>query len=177
MRSVNLEGIVLARKDFGEADSLVIIFTREKGKIKTLAKGARKIVSKKGGLINTFSRIKFRLERTKSIDLLLEPEMLESFSDWYKDLKKVSVAYHFVEVVDCLTREYQESEEIYKLLQTSLEDLKNEKSLREKIEEFDLELLSLLGFGNKKDVDPIFYIEELCNKRLGSLRVGKKILS
>ena len=41
-RTFRLEAIVLKRSDFGEADRLLTLFSREQGKLRAIAKGARK---------------------------------------------------------------------------------------------------------------------------------------
>jgi DNA repair protein RecO (recombination protein O) len=41
-RVYRTEAIVLRRSDFGEADRLLTVFTPERGKLRLIAKGARK---------------------------------------------------------------------------------------------------------------------------------------
>ncbi len=48
-RTFRTEAIVLRRKDFGEADRILTLFTPELGKIRALAKGIRKPASRKAG--------------------------------------------------------------------------------------------------------------------------------
>ena len=53
-RLYNVNAIILRRADFGEADRMVTIFTPDRGKLKLLAKGARKTNSRKAGHIELF---------------------------------------------------------------------------------------------------------------------------
>ena len=55
-RTFRSEAIVLKRTDFGEADRLLTLYSREKGKIKAIAKGARKPQSRKTGHVELFMR-------------------------------------------------------------------------------------------------------------------------
>lgn len=53
----NVEALVFSRRSVGEADRLVTLFTREKGLIRVMAKGVRKIPSKRGGHLESFTRV------------------------------------------------------------------------------------------------------------------------
>ena len=46
MKQVVTKAIVLARTNYGEADRIVSVLTADKGKVRLLAKGVRKIKSK-----------------------------------------------------------------------------------------------------------------------------------
>ena len=43
MRSYRIEGIIIKRRDFGETDRILTVFTKTQGKISVIAKGVRKI--------------------------------------------------------------------------------------------------------------------------------------
>jgi DNA repair protein RecO (recombination protein O) len=58
-RTIRAEAVVLRRIDFGEADRLLTLYTREFGKLKAIAKGARKPQSRKTGHVELFMRSKF----------------------------------------------------------------------------------------------------------------------
>ena len=55
-RVFRTEAIVLRRRDFGEADRLLTLYTPERGKISALAKGARKPTSRKAGHVELYTR-------------------------------------------------------------------------------------------------------------------------
>ena len=46
-RSYRAEAIVLKHHDWGEADRILTVFTREHGKLRVIAKGVRKIRSRR----------------------------------------------------------------------------------------------------------------------------------
>ncbi|MBE2222398.1 MAG: DNA repair protein RecO, partial [Anaerolineae bacterium] len=60
-RTLRTEAIVLKRHNFGEADRLLTLYTREFGKMKAIAKGARKPQSRKTGHVELFMRSQFLL--------------------------------------------------------------------------------------------------------------------
>ncbi|HVN15979.1 MAG TPA: DNA repair protein RecO, partial [Anaerolineales bacterium] len=60
-RSFRMEAIVLRHGDWGEADRLLTLYTREQGKVRAIAKGARKLTSRKAGHLEPFTHVKLQL--------------------------------------------------------------------------------------------------------------------
>lgn len=144
-----------------------------------MAKGVRKLKSRKRSSLEVFSRIKFAATRGKSIDLMTEVDLIESFNGSRKNLKKVSVAYFFLEVIGRLTREDQKNEDLYKLLLDYLRGIGRTSSLKSLRNEFIYNVLVILGFwpkGKKMD-DADSVLENIIERQLFSARVGKRILS
>ncbi len=59
------EGVIIAKKNFGEADRILTIFTRDHGKIGCIAKGVRRPRSKKAGHVELGNWCKFFIARGK----------------------------------------------------------------------------------------------------------------
>jgi len=51
-RAIKVEAIVLRHSDYGEADRMLTLYTREQGKLRAIAKGVRKMQSHKPGTWN-----------------------------------------------------------------------------------------------------------------------------
>jgi DNA repair protein RecO (recombination protein O) len=165
-KSFSTEAIILSRKNFGEADRLLTIFTKYYGKRRVLAKGVRRPISRKRGSLEIFSYVKIFLAKGKNIDIVTEAELINRFGGWRKDLIKVGVAYHLVEVVERLTAENQEHKEIFKLLVNSFEKLTSLGywEIYPFVQSFKVKVLEELGFLERhrpttKNLDS--YIEEL----------------
>jgi len=177
-RSYSDEGIVLARRNYSEADRILSIYTKNHGRATFLAKGIRRPVSKKRGHLEVFSHIRFQAAHGKGLDLLTEAETVDGFNQIRKNLKKVSLAYYFVEVVGRITREGQSHPEFFYLIQEYLNQLKIQKELKSLRLDFILRLLTVLGFWPKGKilVDPDKKLEEVLERQVNSSRVGKRIL-
>jgi len=173
------EGIVLARKNYSEADRILAIYSNNFGKLVLIAKGVRKLKSKKRGSIEIFSRLKFSAARGKNFDILTETEIIDIYKTIRGDLKKVSLAYYYIELINKLTSGNEENIRLYNFLVNSLERLKSEKSLKVMKKEYIYNLLLILGYWpkGKKLINSESYIEEITERRISSARVGKKILS
>ena len=172
------EGIVLARRNYGEADRILSIYTKEHGRISVIAKGVRKPVSRKRGHIEVFSRIKFQAVTGKGLDLLTEAETVENFGEVRKTLPKSSLAYFFMEVVGRTTREGEPHPELFDLVIRYLNDLKSATKLKQLRTNFVIEELETLGFWPRgKPLDnPDAKLEEVTERNFSSLRVGKRVL-
>src|SRR3989344_2032668 len=148
MRTFSSEGIILKRVDFGEADRLITIFTKGKGKITSLGRGIRRIESRRAGNVELLNKAKLSFAEGRSLPILTEAEAIETYSNIKKDLKKVGLAYYLVELVDQFFHDGQESYKTYELLSETLE-LINELELDKAesvIRAFELKLLSIAGY-------------------------------
>ena len=91
--SYTSEGIVLARRNYGEADRILSVYSKDHGRIALMAKGIRRPKSRKRGHVEVFSHVKFQSISGRGIDLMTEAEIVDDFKEIRKSLKKVSLAY------------------------------------------------------------------------------------
>ena len=177
-RSYVDEAIVLARRNFSEADRILSVFSKGHGRLSLLAKGVRRPSSRKRGHIEVFNRIKFQAVKGRGLDMMTEAEIIDSFESVRKDLRKVALAYYFMEVIGRTIHEEEKNLELYGLLQDYLEKLKEDGKLLSLRKNFVYQVLTILGFWPKgKDLpDPDSKLEEVTERQLNSARVGKKLV-
>ena len=177
-RHFSSNGVVLKRHDFGETDRILVIYSKHFGKLSMIAKGIKKPESKKRGSLEVFSHIKFAGHAGAGLDIITEAETIEHYSEIRQDLKKVSVAYYLVEVVNKTTNDAEYHPEIYELLTRYLEILKVTNSLKKFRLDFTYQMLVKLGYWpeNVKLDDPDTELEKVIERTLHSVRVGKKVL-
>ncbi|MBI4039583.1 DNA repair protein RecO [Candidatus Daviesbacteria bacterium] len=145
MRSYKDEGIVLDRINLGEADRLVIIFSKHHGKIKILAKGARKITSRRAGHLEPLNHVVFSVYKGRHFDHLLEVESKHTFANVKNLLARVGYGYYLAELVTCLLAENQPQQDVFDLLYETLRQLSvNPRKVY--IRAFEVKMLKLLGF-------------------------------
>ena len=72
------EGAILKGQDLGEYDRILTIFGQKTGKFSAIAKGVRKLTSRKRGHLQTFSISRFSIAEGKSLDIIVEAENLFS---------------------------------------------------------------------------------------------------
>lgn len=147
MRGFKTEGIILKRRNFGEADRILTVFTPSKGKISVLAKGVRRIKSRRAGNVELLNRAVMYLHQSKGMPILTEAQTLASFQKIKEDLTLSTYAYHLIELVDKLTAENQENRILYEHLVEVLKRLER-KPRQILIRAFEAKILSNLGFAN-----------------------------
>ncbi len=178
-RSYTSEGIVLARRNFGEADRILVIFSKNFGRLSLLARGIRKPKSRKRGHLEVFSLINFQAATSHGLDCMTEVEMIDDFKEIRTSLNKVSLAYYFVEIVGRITHDGETNVDLFNLILRYLNKLKKTKKLKDLRMDFILNLLTTLGFWPEgktlTDADQI--LEETIERKVFSQRVGKRMVS
>ncbi len=178
-RTYTSEGIILSRKNYSEADRIITVFSKHFGKLSLLAKGIRKIKSKKRGHLEIFSKVRFSAVKCGGLDIVTETETINDFAGVRVNLNKISLAYYFCEVINKITKEDEGYSKIYELLIKALEDLEAVQELKKLRFRFIYELLSEMGYWpeDKEMEDADTILEEVLERKLNSVRVGKKVLS
>lgn len=139
------EGIIIKRSDFKEADLLLKVFTREKGKITVIAKGTRKIKSKLAGSLDLFYINKFMLAEGKNFETLCSAETTKRHVFLRNDLEKLGKAYYLGELLDKILPEREPNKKIYEEFTGAMSYLEKDPDLALRI--FELRAFNILGFG------------------------------
>jgi DNA repair protein RecO (recombination protein O) len=145
-RTYRTEAIILKRTDFGEADRLLTLFSKELGKISAIAKGARKPQSRKTGHVELFMRSKFFIAKGRNLDIITQAEMVDPHALIREDLMRVSHASYAVELLNRFTVEEDPHPAIYDLLDDTLSRYSVTEDLNLVTRYYELRLLSLTGF-------------------------------
>ncbi|MEK9176642.1 MAG: DNA repair protein RecO, partial [Patescibacteria group bacterium] len=132
MHVFKTEGIVIKRKNFGEADRILTIFTKNNGKITVIAKGVRKISSRRSPHVELLNLTLLTIYNGR-MPILTEAETINHFSSLKCDLNKAGQAFYICELVDGLLAEHQENRAVFSLLEKTLFDLEIEKDPRRRI--------------------------------------------
>jgi DNA repair protein RecO (recombination protein O) len=119
-RTFRTEAIVMRRTDFGEADRLLTLFSRERGKIKAIAKGARKPQSRKTGHVDLFMRSNFFIAVGRSLDIVTQAETVAAHAPLRQDLERATYAAYLVELLDRFIGEEDPHAGVYQLLADAL---------------------------------------------------------
>lgn len=176
-RVYTTHAIVLKRRNIGEADRVVTIFSKEYGRMKVIAKGVRRVHSRRSAYLEVFSHTVLMLHRGKTWDSVTEASPIHAFSALRRSLPRVSHAYYLCELVDALLPERQEHGDVYMLLLGALTALNDTvgNDPTEVSEQFALELLRILGYLARDrilpsgQIDP--YIERIIERRIRSSKI------
>jgi DNA repair protein RecO (recombination protein O) len=159
-RLYRTDAIILRRADFGEADRLLTVFTPERGKLRLLAKGVRKITSRKAGHVELFMLVDMLIAQGRTWDIISQAEIVEPYRDLRDDLDKTSHAYYLAELVDRFTEEHDANQPLFELLAVTLAHISHGDDPFLALRYFELHLLSLTGY------QPQLYFCVKCNEAL-----------
>src|SRR4051794_2300432 len=94
------EAVVLDRKDFGEADRLLTLYTPGMGKVRALAKGSRRTTSRLSGHIELFTHTYLFLATGRNLDIVTQSQLIHSHERLREDLWRAALGFHVVELVN-----------------------------------------------------------------------------
>jgi len=120
MANYKTRGIIIRRSNFGEADRLLVIFTERFGKIKAIAKGARKQGSKLAGNLELFCLTNFIFAEGRNLDIVTEAEIINCFFKIRNNLKSINSSFYLAEVIDKLSEEREAHPDVFHLLLNTL---------------------------------------------------------
>lgn len=135
----------------GEADRILTVFSQKRGKISVLAKGVRRITSRRSGNVELLNRVSMYLHPGKNFLILTEAVSLDTYPKLKDDLTLSTYAYHILELVDRLTAENQENRSLYEHLIDVLKRLSG-KPRQILVRAFEVKTLSFMGFANFQEI-------------------------
>ncbi|GAB4427713.1 MAG: DNA repair protein RecO [Anaerolineales bacterium] len=147
-RSILVHAIVLRHNDWGEADRLVSLFTRERGKVRAIVKGARKVTSRKAGHLEPFTHVKLQVARGRG-DLLTvtQAETIDAFLPLRDTLELTGNASYVVELLDRFVYEQEGPHPaLFRTLLNTLKRLEAEPDPWLPIRYYEMRMLDFLGF-------------------------------
>ncbi len=140
--------ITLKRGDYSNSSQIATFYTRSHGKIRTLAKGSKRIERKLRGSIDLFSHMEIILLQKggTGLNLLTEWEPLHDFPAFRKDVERFYAACHVAELADRLTEEGDKSEPLFDLILSTFHSLSSTRHTEVVLRAFELQTLKLLGY-------------------------------
>lgn len=144
--TLRVEAVVLRHADWGEADRLLWLFSREQGKLRAVAKGARKLLSRKAGHLQPFTRVALMLAHGHDFWIVTQADTVDAYLALGQDLVRTGYAAYTVELLDRFTYDEGENGLLYRLLVETLERIANEADAFWAVRYFEIHLLDILGF-------------------------------
>jgi DNA repair protein RecO (recombination protein O) len=141
------EGIILRKFYLRETSYILIVFTKEFGKIRGVLKGARDPYPQFAGNFEIFTKCQllFYKKKKAAMDLITRCEALDFFLPVRKDIERLTYANHFIELIDVVTVDHDVNKQLYAVLLESLELLATKSSAKRVSRIFELKLLKAIG--------------------------------
>lgn len=147
MASEKATALVLRFIEFSETSGVVTLFTREFGKVRALAKGARRPKGPFESALDLLAliRIVFLHKSSDALDLLTEAKLVRRFRPAGRDLASLYAAYYVAELLSELTDDEDPHPELFDAADQTLLELSGGGPVAVLVLRFELTALRLLG--------------------------------
>ena len=149
------EAIVIKSMKYGDTCKIVTFYTRQFGKLKGIAKGARRSDNKFGTSLEPMTNVSLVLYKKEDRDLhlLSQCDSINSFGSVHDSIEKISVGLSILELIDQLAHEEEENPALFSLIIETLSALdRSSRNLHSLGRSFQIKLASLLGYAPSLDV-------------------------
>lgn len=167
---LHTNGLVIKRFNYADADRFVTILTPTFGKISCLAKGVRRLKSRKRTALEPLNQIKLVLYETGRGYTVTEAEIIESYPSIKQSLSRLTQASQFLEIIEGLIGEDEAHERLYYQVISTIKAIETNVCTKESQLEVIKEILMDLGFGVPFDDEIRLknHIEEITQRPLRS---------
>lgn len=155
MNNFVTDAINLKSYNLSESDKIIVMYSKDKGLIRGVAKGVKKPKSKLGARMDLLVANKLMLYKGKTLDRICQADVLNTFNKTRRDMDKIFYSMYVSEVVSNFGVEDDPcSEEIYELLYKALNKISDSETKEEMliaVIKFQLKMMQISGFGIEFD--------------------------
>lgn len=155
MNNVVTDAINLKSYNLSESDKIIVMYSKDLGLIKGVAKGVKKPKSKLGARMDSLVANKIMLYKGKNLDTICQAEALNTFNKTRQDLDKLVYSSYISEIISIFgVEEDPSSREIYDLFYKALEKIsqaEHKKDIMIAVIKFQLKMMLITGFGLEFD--------------------------
>ena len=146
MPAYTTEAVVLRRLQYGETDNILTLYSRDRGRFSAIAKGARKAISRLSGATEMLTFTRFGLATGKSLEIVTQVEVQESFSHLRQDLNRLAHGIYLADLVDHSVEDHAPNLLLFDLLLSGLSQLQILSPPELAARWFEVQLLADLGY-------------------------------
>jgi len=157
--------ILLRRIRLSDTSWIISWLTQEHGRLKTVAKGARRPRSSFAGKLDLFflEDISYTLSRKSELHTLREVVLVQPFEGMRADFVRTQLAAYFVELIELVTEPEQPVPELFDLLLRAITYLDTARPDLRALLHFESQLVQFLGIHGQARVTPIIAIGRVYN--------------
>ena len=144
-RTYQCEGLIIQKSPMGEADLLVTLFTKEHGKLRAVARGARRSTSKMVGHLEPLTQIRISVAHGRNLDHITQGQVIENFAALKSDLVAITKGQYVAELVAGFASEASPNQPFYNLAVEVLQNIGLHPESEWPLRFFELQLLRVSG--------------------------------
>ena len=175
-RNYTTDAINLRSYDLSDADKIVVMYSRDKGLLRSVAKGVKRPKSKLGARMDSLVANTLQFSRGRNLDTICQAQTINSFKKIREDMLKLMCSSYISEIVVNFGVENDpSSQETYNLLYRVLEKISNastKKDILLAVIRFQLKIMNISGFspefdtclccGKKLLEEDIYFSKDMC---------------
>ena len=144
-RTYRCEALTLRKYPLGEADLLVTLFAKDRGKLRAVAKGARRTSNKLLGHLEPLTQLRLSLAQGRNLDYVTQAQSVNMFADLKNDLGATAKGLYLAELVDGFGSEASSNQPLYQLAVDILDSIGQYPESEWPLRYFELQLLRFSG--------------------------------
>ena len=132
MTNLTTDAINLKSYNLSESDKIIVMYSKDYGLIRGVAKGVKKPKSKLGARMDNLVANKIQLFKGKNLDTICQAESLNTFGQTRNDLDKILLSSYISEIISIFgVEDDPSSKEVYELFYKALDKISNAKSKKD----------------------------------------------
>ncbi len=145
-KEFSVTAISLRYYDLGESDKIFVLFSKEQGIVKAVAKGIKKTKSKFSGFLDLLNVNQLIIRESKNMGTITQCESIKVFPKLRLDYDKLIYSLFLGELITLFIHEGEISEDIFDLLIDTLNLIQNSENTLLYTIWFEIQFLTLLGY-------------------------------
>ena len=145
-RIYTTDAVVLRARRMVEADSVLTLLSADRGKFDAVARGVRKLTSRKAGHLEPLTHSTLLLAHGSNLDIITQAQAIHTFLPMREDLRRLGAGLYASELIDRFTVEREECYPVFHLLVETLKRLSDGGEIDLTLRFFEARLLEETGF-------------------------------
>jgi len=148
MPLVRTRGVILRSQKWGDADRIITVYSPNLGKIRGAARGARRMKTRFGGVLEPFGLVDLTLfqKTPDALGQISQIDLITSFASIRENLTVMTAAARMVRMVEAITVDRDPNHEMFSALVHGLESLSLEADVALITLLFQIHILGHTGF-------------------------------
>ena len=142
-----VDALVVKSVDYSESSLILNVFTREMGKVRGIAKGARRLKNPFETSLDLLAsiRLSFIRKNSDALDLFTEAKLRRRFRPTQRNFRGLYAAYYVAETPDFATQDYEPFPDLWTLADATLERLQEGGNVAARLAYYEAGLLKSAG--------------------------------